>query len=422
MARVTCPECDTRNRIPDDHDRDYIRCKDCNKKIYLDDEDDEDDRPRRRRFRDSQPPAEQGTGIGGFWPMLLILPLAVMPCLAYMNHVGMIIGIIAGIVMIIAGFVMAWIAAKKAGVGTVDELPWILQRMPIVHLFYQFKYAVQLPKEAGQWVFLEFVGLGIAIACGIIGSDRAPHNDPFAHNPPFQEVPERPLPFKDRDDGPGPGPFNPPINPPPVNPPPQQAAKVFTGDAIIDQSLTDLESAQWIIAQEGARNRAKMPANQHRAIVAQKLAAQLNRPDPDTLLAVVQALNVWATPEEVPALANFIQERRLGAERKAAFEVLVKLRDDRGIPAVVRFFRDNPFSPDAAMGVRAFGPAAENDVLALLNESKNSTAKREMIKILRDIGTEKSLAVLQPMTTATSPTVRTVAQEAVTSINARIKK
>ena len=50
----------------------------------------------------------------------------------------------------------------------MGDLPFILQRIPIVHLFYQIKYAIELPKEAGIWVLLEFLGIGVAIISGIV--------------------------------------------------------------------------------------------------------------------------------------------------------------------------------------------------------------------------------------------------------------
>lgn len=49
MASVRCPECDHKERIPDDYERSTIRCSECGVKIPVEIDDDEEDRPRRKK-------------------------------------------------------------------------------------------------------------------------------------------------------------------------------------------------------------------------------------------------------------------------------------------------------------------------------------------------------------------------------------
>jgi len=402
MARVTCPECDTRTRIPDDHDRSYVRCKECDKKIYLDD-DEVEERPKRSKPRTlsklrkpGRSSGGDGSGIISFWPLLLVFPLLMLPALAWLHRVGAMLAIGGGVVMAITGFIMAWIAASRAGIGTVGDLPFILQRIPLVHLFYQIKYAFELPKEAGMWVLLEFLGIGVAIVSGILSMQHDEPRNRFAHAAMLD--PRNNAQFVGNDG------FNVPR---------------VTGDLEIDEALADLQDPDNDIALMAAEDLARMKPGVNRMIIAQRLGAQAMRPDHGVQTAVARAMNVWGTAEQVPVMIQVLDGPNNQA-RRAAFDFVVPFNDPRATPAIVRFFRDNP-QPNISDAVRQMGASAESELLPLLND-KNLAVKRETIKLLTDVGTQKSIASLQAVATGTNAALRMPAQEAINSINARTKK
>lgn len=419
MARVTCPACDTRTRIPDDHDRSYVRCKECDKKIYLDDQEDDRPLPRsksRTLSKINRPRSSGSSGLVGFWPLLLLFPLLLLPCLASMHRVGGMLGIGGGVVMAITGFIMAWIAASRAGIGTVGDLPFILQRIPIVHLFYQIKYAIELPKEAGIWVLLEFLGIGVAIVSGILSGRHDMPANHHARDPFFD--PRNNLAFVDDGNNANDG-FD--VNPPPMEAPPEKPLPPnVTGDNAIDQALADLQSGDNKLVRAAADNLARMKPDVNQMVVAERLAEQVRNPDTLAQRAVVHALVVWSSANEVPVLLQIMDETK-GPTRKAAFDAVARFNDPRAAAAIVRYFRENPTHPEARAAVVQQGTGAENELLPLLND-KSPIVKRETVKLLKDVGTRQSVLALQPIATGTNVMLRMVAQEAINGINARTKK
>src|SRR5262249_24162777 len=103
-----------------------------------------------------------------FLPLLLILPLLIFPFVSMTHRVEGSFAFLFSLIIALTAGVRAYFAAHRKGLTTMDDMPWIVQRMPIVHVFYQFKHAYMLPKEAGTWVLIEILGFVCMVLCGVI--------------------------------------------------------------------------------------------------------------------------------------------------------------------------------------------------------------------------------------------------------------
>jgi HEAT repeat protein len=131
--------------------------------------------------------------------------------------------------------------------------------------------------------------------------------------------------------------------------------------------------------------------------VSNALDPLLKEKDLDTREAVTKALTRWGTKKNVEGLIPLTEASGGGAEvvRINACKALGKIRDPRGLQPVLKRLTDQW---DGSRGVVdamiAFGPMAEDTVLPLLERDR--AARAQAITILVHIGTEKSLAKLEP--------------------------
>jgi hypothetical protein len=425
MRRVRCPECDTKVKVPDDHERSYIRCSECDKKIRLDEDDDEDDKPKQSSSSIRKKKSKQKNEYLSFLPLLLIFPLLLCPVLAYLHRIGAAVGLLFGLVVAITAFVMGHVIAKRKGLTTIDDMPWIVQRMPIVQLFFQFQYAFHYPREIGPWVAVSVLATVVAIASGVLGEGRAAMESRRAH----QEIADRQVNFKppEKDKNVGGNPWqekNPPQdNPPPFNKQPkndQPFAPQVTGDAGLDSLLADMDSKNPFVAEKAAKTLAAMQPNQHQATVAKGLAERTLRAGEIQRDSFILALGTWATPAEVPALIQIVNTNAISGLRPA-FDALGRLKDERALPALMRHLKSPLNREPVANALRQYGPAAENALLPLLYD-KDFFMRQAAANTLKDIGTQQSLPALQKIAASNDPFLNRQAQEAVNAIQARTKK
>ena len=102
----------------------------------------------------------------------------------------------------------------------------------------------------------------------------------------------------------------------------------------------------------------------------------------------IRALGVWATANELPVL--------------------------------LRAFRDGGLREGAAKGIRTVGPAAEKEVIGLLNEP-DVGVRQEAIAILAEIGTRQCVPALQAVMASNDAGTRDRARDAIAAIQARAK-
>ncbi len=104
--------------------------------------------------------------------------------------------------------------------------------------------------------------------------------------------------------------------------------------------------------------------------------------------------------------------------REAAFKALAKLKDESTIPSIARHLTDNKDRRSASEALKAFGAAAETEVVKYLQE-KDKAVRIETCRILSKVGTKASIPALEQTTKAKEKDVAKEAQTALKEIEKR---
>jgi HEAT repeat protein len=169
----------------------------------------------------------------------------------------------------------------------------------------------------------------------------------------------------------------------------------ITGDAALDKLLAEMGDRNPAVFQAAAEKLAAMQPNEHRAVVAQKLAERANVQDVFVRRAAVKALATWATPSEVPALIGALRDED-PFTRQEALKGIGPFRDERAVDLVVRCLREAVTRDDAVRAVLAMGSMAEKPILALLDQD-DLFLRQAVVKLLADIGTRQSVPALEAL-------------------------
>jgi hypothetical protein len=197
----------------------------------------------------------------------------------------------------------------------------------------------------------------------------------------------------------------------------------------LEEALADLKGTDMNRRIAAGRWLAKAPVDKdRRAEVARALEPLLDDRNAGVRVAGMQALEVWAGAENVPAILRLLDSNLTGFEgdecRKRGIETLVRLKDPRGASAIARNFK-HPFEREwTRRSLIALGPDAEDAVVPYL-EDDDWGVKVEACHTLKQIGTRKSLPALQATMDGTKKMyggyrfVADAAKEAIEAIQAR---
>jgi HEAT repeat protein len=168
-----------------------------------------------------------------------------------------------------------------------------------------------------------------------------------------------------------------------------------TKDAVIlDQAVADLqggdgdrhkEVAEWLLTRQ--------PDEQHRAAVAQALESALSSPNVFAREPAGKALVRWATRENVPSLIKALDSDNPQV-RADTLDALVRLKDERAIPAVAARLAKPFEEQQAGAALEAFGPAAEPEVVKYFDHPNQGTRDRAR-KLLKTYGTKDAVILGQ---------------------------
>lgn len=200
---------------------------------------------------------------------------------------------------------------------------------------------------------------------------------------------------------------------------PAEQVPVVTGDPELDRALANLEAKNDADRKAAADRLAGMTPNQHRRVVVQKIAEQLRTDQPFDREPLLRALGVWAAAAEVPILIELLDNKDI-LTRNLTLDALGKLRDERAVKPVVRCFLEFNTRWHAEQALKALGPLAEKEVLALLDQPDKKDLWIPAIYILKDIGTEQSLPALEEASKEFS--MKGVAEGAIAAIKKRMRK
>jgi HEAT repeat protein len=137
------------------------------------------------------------------------------------------------------------------------------------------------------------------------------------------------------------------------------------------------------------------PDHPRRAEAAREVARLLQEGNSLEKREAAKALTKWATRDEVPALIDVLKEERPGiGTRPAAMKALARLKDDQATAALAEMLANNFENKEAVTALVAIGPLVEDEVLAYLDHDRY-WAKAAACKVLREVGTRKSLPPLE---------------------------
>jgi HEAT repeat protein len=180
-------------------------------------------------------------------------------------------------------------------------------------------------------------------------------------------------------------------------------------EALVDLTLSE-DSRK-----KGAERLSRMPVNaERRDEVAKALAAALSDSSESwTQAAILKALGVWWTPDTLSVLIDAAGDSDHWT-KKAAFEALSRIDDDRAVRALAERLGEDRF--EAVEALRQMGPRVEKIVLDYARQGSRQQ-RVAALEVLRDVGTRDSFSVLQRM--IRSGDVQREAQEAMRGINGR---
>jgi len=204
--------------------------------------------------------------------------------------------------------------------------------------------------------------------------------------------------------------------PPPPAEKPKEERKVATADDV-KQLLANLKSGNDAKAKAAAERLTQLDPNESRADVAKALEPLLEDDDRFTRQAATNAMGVWGSNENVPALVEVLKDEHVFA-RRAAMDALSKLKDERGADAVAARLTRHEDRNHASRALQEMGSVAEKAVAKVIDDS-DFAVRLEACKILKAIGTGGSKTVLEKASRDKNGHVAKAAKDALKEVTKR---
>ncbi|QDT89698.1 HEAT repeat domain-containing protein [Gimesia algae] len=149
------------------------------------------------------------------------------------------------------------------------------------------------------------------------------------------------------------------------------------------------------------------------------LIGVLNSKDITVVLDASRALVVWSSKDDIPAMTEVLSEVNiLGQEN--VMEAILKHETPEGVEAVAGLLKDPVKAHHASKKLIEYGSGAEDAVLEQLDPDQFIVLVN-VLRVLKEIGTEKSLKKIEEVTrTTTKNSFRFQAASTVKAIEARI--
>ena len=189
----------------------------------------------------------------------------------------------------------------------------------------------------------------------------------------------------------------------------------------LTKALADLKAADGHRRSGGADRLAKVYVivPERRAEIAKALEEAAVDKDLFLRHAALRALNLWSGPENVAGLVRGL-EIQDGQTRSGICTIIAKHKDASAAAAVAKLLVGFERGA-AATALKAMGSAAEKEVIPYL-ANKDLWAAREACGILKEIGTEASIAPLEEAKAKPDFLVNHAAGEALKAVQARLKE
>jgi HEAT repeat protein len=163
----------------------------------------------------------------------------------------------------------------------------------------------------------------------------------------------------------------------------------------IPEALTALKSAETGERRSAADWLAKQSLDAARQTeVAKALDPLLVEPNAETRLSALQALAVWATKDNVPALIAILKEESWDQQHELAFDVAALVKDPRPAPWIVHYLANPSARARATKTLQAIGSQAEAAVVPLLFHA-DAAVQQEARSLLKGWSTKDGVVLNQ---------------------------
>ncbi|QDV50223.1 HEAT repeat domain-containing protein [Gimesia fumaroli] len=164
-------------------------------------------------------------------------------------------------------------------------------------------------------------------------------------------------------------------------------------DADLKEILTDLASKNILKRKAALKKLSQAKPKKDKQQVSQILICVLNSKDISVVADASEALVVWSTKDDIPAMIEVLSDVNiLGLDNVA--EAILKHKTPEGIEAVAKLMKDPVKGHRISTKLIAYGSGAEDAVLEQLDPS-NFVVLVGVLRVLKEIGTEKTLKKIE---------------------------
>jgi S1-C subfamily serine protease len=203
------------------------------------------------------------------------------------------------------------------------------------------------------------------------------------------------------------------LPPRPSYTPPAPTETITEADA--GRFIADLKSADQEIRKFTAERLAKTKPEVRRDEVSKALVAQLTDNDIFVRGALVKAIWIWGTAENIPDLMALFDHKDIFV-RAQSMEAAAGLKDTRTAEPIAAHLTSGFDRGAAGKALKIIGPKAEAAALKYLDHT-DPWVRREVCLVLREIGTQASAAALENATRDSNQMVANEARKALAMVN-----
>lgn len=192
-------------------------------------------------------------------------------------------------------------------------------------------------------------------------------------------------------------------------------------EAELKEILSDLATTNVLKRKAALKKLSQAKPKPENPEVSKILIKVLNSGDITVVADASEALVVWSTKADVPALIELLPEVNiLGSEN--VMDAILKHESPEGIEAITKLLKEPIKSHNAANKLIEYGSGAEDAVLEQLDPA-NFLTLVNVLRVLKEIGTEKSLEKIAEVTRTTdNVSFRFQTASTVKAIEARVKE
>ena len=138
--------------------------------------------------------------------------------------------------------------------------------------------------------------------------------------------------------------------------------------------------------------------------------------------SATEAFCHWAAAEHAEELRKVLTDSDglMHEAKKRAVRTLAKIAKPADYPALIMSVTDSVVRNDVKEALIAIGPAIEKPILENFSKIGDSASKNELLEVLKKVGTEACVEMLEKLATSNDFSVKSNAQQALDAVRARL--